>query len=891
MRKNTQNYEYIRKFQDCIDLVSDKLRNKYKDKILDKEIDRFTFILLFYILIHNFFNRKLLSKVFKKGEKLIEGMKWDHLSWGYLKEYLSSIFEYRKSNFWLIGKPEFENLWRDIINDDTEFGKFLIELIKNNLWINEYKRNNRENLIELVKIFDKIYENFLKSLENKDNQTKVRKRFGIYYTPRNVARYVIKKVFTSYLETHKINTIRDLLKLKILDPSMGTGNFLLEAMEYLMEYARSVGINDVNENIKELIFKNSIYGVDIDPIAVEITKWGIFFYINTDDKIFKKLDLNLKVGNSLLNIFYTDLVNMYPKIKDMSIKKDNLGKIIKLYIISCIREERYKRCLDLINDRNETNNILETIEISDQIKEIYNKIFLWEFEFPEVFMKDNNNGFDIIIGNPPHIENKKINENDKKFLKKSAKNYMTTLKLYDYTVPFIELSYKLLKNSGVLGFITANKFLSADYGYTLRKMLLQKVDLLYLIDISRLHIFHGILSYPIIICFRKRPNDMGNKNKVILGEINEPDINSIDNNIKFYSIEQNYFEKIPNYILPLSHELKKLIIILNKENMVLLQDVCRIDYRPLKFTNWGKFLKDVHKDKEQDKGKSLKFVACGSIEQFGIDWNKNIRLLRNNYKNTFLYRPVNINKKKWEILEKPKILIREIALNLTAAFDEKGEYGNLTGMYIVYDFKISPYYLLAILNSRVMDWIYKILFGSVHLQGGYLNFHSSYLKVLPIIIINEHLKDIDNISTNINLERLNMSMENWKTEIDGILDKKDFKPLYYLIIKLSKKLSDLTSQKHSIINEFHSFINYKLKIEIIKFKKKTILINYYKYSWEKIEEILVLNKKHIGLELEYVIKRIFEKYKENIKEYRSLKNEISLIKTMLDYIIEYLYMN
>jgi hypothetical protein len=72
---------------------------------------------------------------------------------------------------------------------------------------------------------------------------------------------------------------------------------------------------------------------------------------------------------------------------------------------------------------------------------------------------------------------------------------------------------------------------------------------------------------------------------------------------------------------------------------------------------------------------------------------------------------------------------------LTAALDESGEYGNLTGMYALYDISIDyePRFILALLNSSLLDFYYKSLYGSTHMAGGYLNFHGTYIENLPIL--------------------------------------------------------------------------------------------------------------------------------------------------------------
>ncbi|KXB03160.1 hypothetical protein AKJ45_02395 [candidate division MSBL1 archaeon SCGC-AAA261F19] len=97
-------------------------------------------------------------------------------------------------------------------------------------------------------------------------------------------------------------------------------------------------------------------------------------------------------------------------------------------------------------------------------------------------------------------------------------------------------------------------------------------------------------------------------------------------------------------------------------------------------------------------------------------------------------RPPEISDEVWEVFTKKKVLVREVAKALTAAYDANGEYGHLTGMYQYYDFKneFNHFVITAYLNSKLFDFFYKSVYGASHMAGGYLNFHSSYMNPLPI---------------------------------------------------------------------------------------------------------------------------------------------------------------
>jgi len=131
----------------------------------------------------------------------------------------------------------------------------------------------------------------------------------------------------------------------------------------------------------------------------------------------------------------------------------------------------------------------------------------------------------------------------------------------------------------------------------------------------------------------------------------------------------------------------------------------------------------------------LKFIGCKNVEPYLINWDSELRIAGRSFRNSYLVKPSYIDESKWKLFELPKILIREVGIKLTAAFDANGEYGNLTGMYALYNLNSNyePRFLLALLNSSLLDFYYKSLYGSTHMAGGYLNFHGSYIKNLPLI--------------------------------------------------------------------------------------------------------------------------------------------------------------
>lgn len=127
--------------------------------------------------------------------------------------------------------------------------------------------------------------------------------------------------------------------------------------------------------------------------------------------------------------------------------------------------------------------------------------FEWRLEFPEVLNQKTGDfeGFDVIFGNPPYIRQEKIKEY-KKELEKHFEVYNGTADIYTY---FYELGFNLLKEKGILHFISSNKFCRAAYGENLREFLLDKTQILNFVDLNGFKIFEKPMVDTSLLEFQK----------------------------------------------------------------------------------------------------------------------------------------------------------------------------------------------------------------------------------------------------------------------------------------------------------------------------------------------------------------------------------------------------
>ncbi|MFH5335154.1 class I SAM-dependent DNA methyltransferase [Campylobacter coli] len=455
---------------------------------------------------------------------------------------------------------------------------------------------------------------------------------GSFYTPSFITSYMCKESITKVvldkfnaqfdLDAKDISELRKSLRkedkkvqkellnsIKICDPAVGSGHFLVSALNVMLSIYDELNLFDEefylevqNDEIlitnhkgefieykspstpkdkahliqqelfhtKKDIIENNLFGVDINPNSCEITKLRLWiellkhsFYQSFDDenyhdlKTLPNIDINIKCGNSLVSYFETGKsLSHYPNIKERMSKykrivkdykegfytdKNLIAKEIKNLQESfknfCLKDKFNKEIKQLTNGANEyskkygdfladehhdekfksffSKNMFEfsfdekvAIKEFANLKKEYDNIFNlesnhpfeWRFEFPEILDDDGNfKGFDLIIGNPPYIRQEELKEL-KPHLAKNYKVYKGMSDIYTY---FYELGFNVLKDNGVLSYITSNKYTRAGYGEALREFLLKNVKVLEYTDLNGIKVFDSATVDTSILCFEK----------------------------------------------------------------------------------------------------------------------------------------------------------------------------------------------------------------------------------------------------------------------------------------------------------------------------------------------------------------------------------------------------
>lgn len=408
-----------------------------------------------------------------------------------------------------------------------------------NFTIDENDPNDAEVGVD-PEMLGKIFENLLE--DNKDK--------GAFYTPKEIVRYMCQESLTAYLQTGiddaevkehianfvKTNDVEELggassefamsidqklIDVKICDPAIGSGAFPMGLLRELYSCRKSIEIfeEDNAADIKRHIIQNNIYGVDIEKGAVDIARLRFWLALIIDEKEpmpLPNLDFKIMQGNSLQESYKgVDLDVTSKKLKtgkdtkktrgvlSLGFEETDVQKIIQDLVKSYFsitdhtlraqrRQQIDKYVKDYIKVCAEGNH--EVQDAVDELEIPNDQFFLWHTYFADVF---EQGGFDIVIGNPPYGVS--IKDDYRKAVVTSWGN-VPDYEIYYY---FIVLAAPLLKEKGIMSYIIPNTFLFNTFAKHFREMLVEKWNVLEILDCTKFPIFESAVVRNAINLFQK----------------------------------------------------------------------------------------------------------------------------------------------------------------------------------------------------------------------------------------------------------------------------------------------------------------------------------------------------------------------------------------------------
>lgn len=475
---------------------------------------------------------------------------------------------------------------------------------------------------------------------------------------------------------------------------------------------------------KLYLIESCLYGVDIQPIAVQISKLRFFISLVVDQKTDRtkenlgirplpNLETKFVAANSLIGLQKPDQQSPTWMDFGLSAKEAELAEIRhKLFSARTVETKRKYRAQDKAT-RLEIRDLLlkkgwdnaNASKLADW--DPYDQNSSAPFFDPE-WMMGNRTGFDIVIGNPPYIDYRQIDGHTKAGLNHFYCYRLTkTANLYIY---FLELGLVLLKEKGVLVFINPYQYLTSDSGYGFRKLLFERYTCNKILDVSKLPIFSSS-TYPCINIYTKEPSS----NK----QIEFVSCNTIEDifNNGFFITQNRELSTKYRIILTNKHSLLARI----SENTTPLGSVCDIFC--------GSSNSETAKSiKSQSELKELSLAERTLYHPIVLTRNIQRYLLRD--VSSFVPEEVYSRNVRKKFLNE-KIFLGRMTQVIRCAYTKEPYYGGKVNVLI--NMKLDPYYLLGLLNSKLINYWYIANFGSKHLSGGYLSFDIPSVSEIPIM--------------------------------------------------------------------------------------------------------------------------------------------------------------
>jgi len=354
-----------------------------------------------------------------------------------------------------------------------------------------------------VNILGHIFENSLNELDEIkaelegeiiDKTKTKRKKDGVFYTPKYITKYIVENTVGKLCEDKKIalqlneddyitdkkrqkKTVKGLidklteyrnwlLQLTICDPACGSGAFLNQALNFLIDehkyidelQAKLFGDAMVLSDVEKSILENNLFGVDLNEESVEIAKLSLWLRTAQPNRKLNDLNNNIKCGNSLID--------------DSTVAGE--------------------------------------------------KAFNWQQEFPQIFAKG---GFDVVIGNPPYKAGRHWEEKDLKLHGYLSKVYKTSDYQLDLYVLFYERSLNLIKSQkGLLSFIAPNTWFTNISSKGMRRYFLNNAEITQILDCSKVDVFEDAVVETAIVTMKLKANS---NSKIQILQLKDNDISPL----------------------------------------------------------------------------------------------------------------------------------------------------------------------------------------------------------------------------------------------------------------------------------------------------------------------------------------------------------------------------
>lgn len=853
-----------------------------------------------------------------------------------------------------------------------------------------------EGLLE----FRLIVDNPAAGVVHLENDKGERRALGAYYTPNHIVRYIIEQTLSPILNEREqqYNAAMDalasgdenagriavdaLLNIKVCDPAMGSGHFLVEAVDFLTDNIIGIierrkvahpdelvdrnpvltllarirqGITDDmsaqglaadlrsltdTQLLMRVVMKRCIYGVDLNPLAVELAKLSLWLHTFTIGAPLSFLDHHLRRGNSLLGVSarevikelgatlfggpFANLLQATGIMAEVSRLADatmeDVEKSQTLYAEFETSMQPYKRLLDLWTSQHfgsaEARNFLVLYGVDalavargenqkidrkyqaafDQSRQLWERMrfFHWDLEFPEVFIDlehqdwSETPGFDAVIGNPPYDELSEV------ALGRTIEemNFLNNTLAYEaalgYRVNiyrlFIALALEMLKKEGWHGFIVPMSLVSDKFTYTLRKKLLLETSLSVIEmfpqkDDPHNRVFpEAKLSTCIYILFNQHPiPETTSFFRVHPGREILPDSHSYRATLAQIEAFDPKNLSIAGFNEAEWHIIGRLGLSPNHELLGAVADTWRGEIMINKSAE--PYLSSTPNEHELIRGANIAPYSIIDAKQ-----GESLYLLRDKYladhtgsEASQAYKTSRLVYQRYAAIDNYRRLIGAIV--------PPDLFCSHTVGFLSLKKNLSVSYLLALWNSKFLDWRFNLTSSNNNING-------YEVEVLPIPKINFDMSPADRTALVEEAQRLYVTgdMERLYHFAVGQWESSASVVVHDVLAVLADQMTELNQRKQFETRSFLEWLEVFTGVQVDEWTLKSIVRTYATAGWDEFRRALEGTKRRItAINVDQEIVTIKRRYDASIAIVQPLLDQMNITDNLINRIVYALY--
>ena len=749
-----------------------------------------------------------------------------------------------------------------------------------------------------------------------------RKATGSYYTPDYIVRYIVENTLAPLCDG---KTVHEILSLKILDPATGSGHFLVGVVDYLAEelitHPDAAFMTETASEETELAYwrrrvvESCVYGVDLNPMAVELAKLSLWLHTVAKGEPLSFLDHHIRCGNSLIGAKIENLSNL-PELKKSRRKSgtsetqteipmefpftDRVATAIGHYLLIEETESRTadqihakERELDIaqqmlrfhkgvanlwtsvyfgnevsrstyhqaLNALRSQDDALENLLSYQRAQEIATerRFFHWEIEFPEVFRdrygrEKDNPGFDAVIGNPPYVDIKGLEDSVSKYI---FAEYPTAQLRINLFAAFMERAITFSQSqNGKIGLIVPTSFLTQISYANLRKLILKD------------YYFQSIIRLPnelfgastgevkvdtcIVLVYKGALETQPPTHVMIYDTFERVDNLSPKTATAAFEISQRRWTKKEEAIITFT-EPQLLNIIDHMETVSApLENLCEFCLGLTPYDKYSGHTKEQIEDKVFHAKSQLdltyrKLLLSGDVQRYIVEWDG---------KDWIKYGQWLAAPREQKFFKQERILIQQIidwsSLRMLVGWTDEELYNTQNQFNLLALNGTNLKFILSILNSRLMSFYHRQVFLNVALQR-FQKILIKDAKTLPIRRINfitpadERARQLEKAKT-----LYQSCLDKGSTDrVRGFVkdhlaaDPERADVVHDLLAFQAEQMVEMNKTKGEEVRGFLRWLEGEIGVEIGALQNKTAIQGYFDLTLNRLLDILKKNRRLI----------------------------------------------